>query len=71
MSEVLNTPFVNPLNRKLYQKLGRDNYAALMEMYSAVHEGRYNDWYDYYSGVEGHIDRCLKLSEIAEKLEPV
>ena len=68
MSNVVELPYANPVNGEVYKQLGRENYEMLMEMWSAVTNNEFDQWFEHYSKFEGHITHCISLSQSAVEI---
>lgn len=68
MSNVIELPYANPVNGELFRLIGRDNYEMLMEMWTAILNDEFDDWFDYYVQFDGYVEHCTELSDFARDL---
>ncbi len=57
---------LGPLELKLYDELGEEDYILLMELWASVEEDQFDEWYD---NTDAEIaERAIELSQIASQI---
>jgi hypothetical protein len=57
---------LGPLELKLYDELGEEDYILLMELWASVEEDQFDEWYD--STDADVAERAIELSHIASQI---
>ena len=68
MDNVIELPYANPVNGEIFRLIGRDNYEMLMEMYIAIVDDEFDEWFDFYCEFDGYIEHCENLSKLADEI---
>jgi len=57
---------LGPLELKLYDELGEEDYILLMELWASVEEDQFDEWYD---NTDAEVaERAIELSQIASQI---
>jgi len=57
---------LGPLELKLYDEFGEDDYLLLMDLWASVEENCFDEWYD---NTESEVaERAIELSQIASQI---
>jgi len=57
---------LGPLELKLYDEFGQEDYLLLMDLWESVHEDTFEEW---YNNTESEVaERAIELSQIATQI---
>jgi len=57
---------LGPLELKLYDEFGEEDYMLLMELWASVEENQFDEWYDKTDA--DVAERAIELSQIASQI---
>lgn len=60
---------LGPIESKLYDEFGRDDYMLLMDLWASVAQNQFDEW---YSNTETEVaERAIELSQIAGQITKI